>query len=215
LYVLAFPAIQDANERRVEEANNRLNENALSYQDRLDRQTQEIAEILGFNNELKDDVRDLEVRLDTRERTNRVLTAYIMVQESRHQDAVDMTEGLDTSGLPSDIIEKRATIDIIAFPLLAQQYYDAGRRAFDTDGDFAKALVDFEKAYRYVDTETAAYMPDLLFYLARLYARNESTYIQAYDYLTVLRERYPNFNRNGVTSLYNEVSAAVGDLAGE
>jgi tetratricopeptide (TPR) repeat protein len=213
LYVLVFPAIQRENERRVDEIQASIAANAQAYQDRIEQQQKDLEDSDQLILDLKEEITGLLTRIDVQERTNRVLNAYGMLAEGRLQEAVDMmANGVGTSGLASDVIEKALSINSTAFPKLAQQYYDEGRNAY-AGNDHDKALVDFEKSFLYVDG-AAPYMPNLLHYLAMLYARDENKLIQASDYLTIIMEDYDTFyrnNRNNINNLFAEVTAAMGD----
>jgi TolA-binding protein len=203
MYVLVFPAIQRDNERRVDEANIRAVENAQAFQERIDQHINDLDESELLIAELKIDINTWAERFDLQERTNRVLHAYSLLGDERYQDAVDMAEGISTSGLAFDIIEMAENINVIAYPRLARIYYDEGVQA-DRERDYVKAMVDFEKSFRYVDEEVD-YFRNLLYYLAFVYVQNGENIVQARDYLNIIIERYPNFQPRTVATLLNDV----------
>jgi tetratricopeptide (TPR) repeat protein len=207
LYVLIYPAIQKENDRRLDEASQRIAENTQASEERINRLTNDLNESDQLINELRNELTNSNANFDAQERTNRVLNAHNLLIEGRLQEAVDMLNGVSTNGLASDIIEKAEEIPLQAYPLLARQYYDDGVAA-DRVQDYAKALVDFEKSLRYIDEE-ADYYRNLIYYLAWQYAQNESTLLQSLDYLHYLTAEHPNFNTRDVNRLLQDVEAAV------
>jgi tetratricopeptide (TPR) repeat protein len=216
LYVLVFPAIERENERKLDEMQNRMTENAMVYQEKIERYIHDLNTNEERINDHKNDIADLEERLDIQERTNRVLTAYNILADQRMQDAVDMADGLDTTGLAFDIVEKAAIIYEIAYPLLAKQYYDDGVAAHDQN-DHAKAMVDFEKSLRYA-ADDASYLPDVLLNLAHIYYQDfpgdKERLVAAMEYLTILKEDYPNFSTQNVNRYFTDIGAALAVFGG-
>jgi tetratricopeptide (TPR) repeat protein len=208
LLVLVFPAMQKGSEGRLEEAQARLAESDLRTIEWIDKHYQAVEDGNHLIDALKKEINEWEIRVDIQERTNRVLNAYNLLTENRVQEAVDLTDGLNHSGLASDIIEKAEGVKAVAFPLLAREFYDAGVNAYDRDNDRVKALNDFEKSLRYISGD-ANYFRNLLYYLALLYAEDTEMLTQALDYLRILQDEHPDFNRNRVTQLINEVEAAM------
>jgi tetratricopeptide (TPR) repeat protein len=208
LYVLVFPAMERDAARALEESERGTVEARLALEDRVEKLQLEVDRAYELVEEFKERETNLNAQLNVQERTNRVLNAYGLMEEDRLQEAVDIIDGISTSGLASDIIEKAAEIRIVAYPLLARQYYDEGVRAHDQDSDFAKALADFERAYRYAQ-DGFTNMQQLLYYLATLYAKDDDMLIKALDFISMLQERYPNFNTTQVSNLKAEVEAAM------
>lgn len=193
LYVLVMPAITREHDKQLEEYQGLLASSAQQYESQLEALN---LELVARDNQI--DTMGAEVdnwidRYEMQERTNKVLIAHGFLTDAKYQEAVDYIADVDTNGLAYDIVEKAESINLIAYPKLAQQYYEQGSKAYDAK-DYAKALVDLERAYLYV-ADGATIYPDVLYYLGLTYALEEETSEDARELLGKLVNDYPRYRR--------------------
>jgi len=139
-------------------------------------------------------------KLEREERINQVNHAYLNflgVDAAANAEnlaalrrIVDSLENFDYSDLPPDIINRVTTIFEEANPRIGLGYYNAGLASFNPPRDSYMALNHLENARRFL-TEDATQWNRLLFMLGTLYYNEDGRLEEAYETLSVLRERAP------------------------
>ncbi|MDR1664606.1 MAG: tetratricopeptide repeat protein [Clostridiales bacterium] len=209
VYVLVIPALTREKDLEIESYRTLMESVRSDLTAQVDLKTADINENEKTISQLETDMEDLEGRYDVLERTNLVLFAYGLIADAKFQEAVDTIAGIDITRLPADIVQKAKDVNTIAYPQLAQLYFDEGRSAYDDD-DFIKATVEFEKTRKYANEETP-FRNDLLYYLGMLYVQDESKVGQGLQYLQDLVAEYPQYNR----TRRNEANRIISDLTSE
>jgi tetratricopeptide (TPR) repeat protein len=178
------------------------------YAKQLNDKSIEIAEYTALIEEYESDSENFENQIEIQERINIFQNAYGLLGEGRYQEAADAITDVSISGLPSNIVEIRETIINTTYPWLAGEYFNAGKTAYEADNDYDKALVDFEKCAKYIDSNSED-LPDLLFYLGSIYAMIPSRSKDAQSFLHNFLENYPNHTK------VNEAGIILNELIGE
>jgi tetratricopeptide (TPR) repeat protein len=191
-YILIMPA-------RIAEKDSIINNlNTSHNEERTELQTQ-LTEVKSDNERTKTDLLALEDNYKQLESEyslilteQKITSTEKQVAEGLYQEAVDSAAAIDTSGLPSDYIERIENIRVTAYPQLVSKYYADGRRFFDTR-DYESAQSQLENALRYITPEDMV-ADEVLFYLGRIAQLAEDVDMARQYYERILND-YPNSNQ--------------------
>ncbi len=208
-YFLLMPAVRTESEQVQEQLQLEAIGKEQDFLKQIKEKSDQITGLETSINDLEENAEAENERYEILLNTNRVYQAYIMYTDGKLQEAVDFAGGINLIGQPPDIIERHQSILTLAYPQLAKIYFDEGTEAYNDD-DYAKARVDFEKAYFYV-LDDASYMNDLIYRMGYTYAQDESTKEQAIEFLNAYLDAYANIS----SSRRNTVRNLLADLTEE
>jgi len=148
-------------------------------------------------------IQTMQQAAELQDRINSVHQAHWLYQEDQLQDAIAILDNLNTDGLPFDILSRIEAIYEGSYPRLATLYFNEGQAAFNAE-DYAKALVDLERTFRFMAEDTSNQWRELLFMLGSLYYRTER-FNDALEKLTPLRDNFPNHRPQTVRNMFNSI----------
>ena len=192
LYVLVFPSLTREDGADTAGGQPQIGEESSAYGEEMGELLDEISKLNSEIALMQTKIEDREYENDILDRINKVLLANDYFKDGRYQDAIDVMNNIGKAGLPADILQTAENIVSTALPQLAKQYYDDGVQAHDKDNDNDKALVDFEKSKRYMES-SSPYYDNLLYYLGLLYVQNGNRNEQALNMFKELSNRNPEY----------------------
>jgi tetratricopeptide (TPR) repeat protein len=173
MYVLVFPALNRNRATQVEAAMAQLAVVEQTHDETLEERDQAISalEVRITNYEARE--QELADELDRQARSLQILAASDLLRDGRLREAVDALGIIETDDLATDIAERAHEIRWVAYPQLAQQYFNEGFAAYSVR-DFEKARVDFERAYRYAQhTEDRNLYGEIIYYLGWTFSQDQ------------------------------------------
>ena len=169
------------------------------------------SELSAANNRIS----NMEIEIHNHENTIRrmhyiinITQAYIFYRNGYLRDAMDLIDDAATeTNLPSDEeIQRRLEVVIEnAYPRLADYFFIEGNRHLEEDRP-EYALEAFEHALRFFAGDMdAEEMPELLFLLGTLYIEFDRNR-EAFDYLSMLQDYFPDYSTQAVEDLLESIS---------
>jgi len=202
-YFLLFPQLQRNHENEIDELNQLAIQVEEAHQEEINRlevvNTGLRATIEGheFVINLFEQAAELQDRID------RVDYAYWLLQGEQLQEAVDIIDNLDTTGMSFVTLGRIETIREQAYPHLATIHFLEGEAAFNAN-DFYKALVDLEHAKRFISDEMTTQRRDFMLMLGTLYY-DAGRYQEALELLTSLQENFSNHRPQTVAGMVRNI----------
>jgi len=189
IYFLLFPAFQSEHENEI--ASMKRNAELAEAAHR-----EEIESIMADKDDLHAEIENRDVTIqnlqdavELQARINSVHHAYSLYQANQLQESIDVLDNLDTTGMDFYVLNRIDDIRESAYPRLATLYLEAGRGAH-TDGDFYKAVIDLQLAYRFMAEDINNQRRDLWSLLGESYY-NIGMFEEALELLTLLRDNFP------------------------
>jgi tetratricopeptide (TPR) repeat protein len=208
-YFLLIPALHAERDREREESALALMEAKAEHQKELNEAEDIKNGLLSDILRLQNDELELTEQLYFEQRINTVNHAHSLYMEDILRPAVDLLEGIDTTNLPHNILQRIDEILEGSYPRLGAEHYNEGLAAFNAPRDSHKAVIQLEYAHRFLN-DNAVQWNRLLFMLGTLYYSDEvDRKDDAYIILSELRERapgLPNFSGTERTSFNNMLS---------
>ena len=202
MYILFYPAINRQHENQLQVYRN----NVTAAEEAREADAAQHAEAIAEKDELLHqqslELSAWEDRYDLQDRIIRFHRADNLFRDAQFLEAVNILDGLDTTGMPHDIVERVEFIYEDAYPRLGTLFVNEGLAAFNA-GDYYKALVDLELALRFRATHRPQYF---LFALGTLYSRDEARHAEARELLYELRERFPNHRPQATRNLIDSLT---------
>lgn len=206
MYVLVFPALDRSRANQIEDMQFRLEQSESAFDALLEERDHEINFLQETIAEYVDNLDTLAQQYDALDRTFNILNAFELLRENRFREAADALGTVDLEGLQPDIVDRAWDVMNAAFPELARQYYNEGVSAYN-GGDFERARVLFEQAYRYAMHGDAAFYGEVIYYLAFTFSQPNMDTERAIRYFQRLLEEFPNHARTGpATSRLSAIS---------
>ncbi|MCL2285922.1 MAG: tetratricopeptide repeat protein [Firmicutes bacterium] len=203
IYFLLYPAFQSEHEREIARLEQDAVQAAAVHQ-------AEVEAILADKDELQtvvyskyETIRGLEDILELQGRINIVHQADWLYQDNQLQEAIDVLDELDTTGMAFDIRDRIDAIRRSAYPRLASAYFNEGQRAF-TASDYSLALINLELAYRFMEEGVTTQWRDLWFMLGQIYYEEERLE-EAHEMLTNVREHFPQHRPQGTARMLTSI----------
>ena len=207
IYFLLFPAFQSEHDRAIAGINEEMAQAAAAHQAAVDNLAAEKDALEAVIESRDGVIQRFEAAAELQGRIDEVLTAQELYQEDQLQEAIDLLDRLDTTGMDSQTLNRIDAIREGAYPRLATVYFNAGRQAFAAS-DFRAAIVQFELALRFMEPDINNQWRDLWFELGRSYYEDDR-FEDALEMLLQLQEHFPRHNPNTtarmITSIENEL----------
>ena len=193
MFVLVNPALARSQAGQIDDVQSRLDQAEQAHAAMMDEREEEISNLHDQISEYADNARYWSDQYDNLGRSVQILNAFELMRENRLREAVDSLANIGVEGLPADIADRYWQIVAVAYPQLAQQYFNEGLAAYNArPADFEKARVDFERAYRYAQhVDDDRLFGDILYYLAWTYSQDIDIDL-AIHYFERLLEEFPN-----------------------
>ena len=207
VYLLLFPAFQSEHDRNIALMDQRMAQAAEAHQEEMEqiRAEKDALEAMIANRE--DVIQNFEEAAELQARINAVYTAHMLYQDNQLQEAIDLLDGLDTTGMDSQTLNRIDAIREGAYPRLATIYFNAGRSAF-TANDFSLALVQYELALRFMAEGVNNQWRDLWFDLGSIYYEDDRLE-EALALLEQLRDNFPNHRPQATTRMLRSIESRL------
>jgi tetratricopeptide (TPR) repeat protein len=204
-YFLFFPALQREHDINLQNSRNQLADAEIGHNARVQVLENEKRDLQREIDSLQESNNTWADSHDLQDRIIHVYRAYWLYLDEQYQEALDMLENINMSGMPFDIRNRIEEVVVGSYPPLALMHYEEGRQAF-ADADTHKALVDLELAY-YFMAEDATQMGELLFMLGSLYYQGERD-AEALEMLNNLLENFTltNARRNAINGMVTRIN---------
>jgi len=202
-YFLIFPALQQESEAEVASVRQEMAAMEQEHEEQLRAKTADNDELQSANMTLSDEIETVNQTAALQNRITLVNQAFFLFLDNQYAEAVDILDNMDRNELPYDVTNRINTVYTGSFPSLATYYFNGGDDAY-REGDYYRALVALERAFRFMDggtNLTAIQQRRLLSVLATLYENNER-WEEAHARLTLHLELFP---QHYVTAINNRL----------
>jgi len=206
LYFLVFPAFRQEGAAEVASIQQEMTAMDQEHEQRLREITADNEELHRINNNLRNEIDNANQTAALQDRIILANQAHFLFLDNQFAEAIDILDNMDTSGLPFDVNNRIEAVFAGSYPRLATHYYSEGDAAYRA-GDHHKALVDLERAFRFMDNGTnltAAQQRRVLSVLGTLYANSE-LWEQAHAKLTLHLEMFPQHDVNAINNRLRDI----------
>jgi len=192
MYVLIFPTMNQNHALQVGNMQSQLTEVEQANDSLREEHETALALLSDAEYRLEQMARDREEQASIQDRSIQVMRAYDLFNQGSLLDAVDTLELVDLTGLAPDILERAEIVIARAYPVLRGLLFDEGMSAYRAH-DFAKARVDFLRAYRFVGDDYFL-TGEILYHLGWIYSLDIDDE-QSAAYFERLIEEFPSHGR--------------------
>ncbi len=192
-FFLLVPASIESRESTIE----RLKTEKAAVEQELDRTKMDyetkLATIEKENESLKSSNDELGTAMKLQEKIQRALDILNVYNTEDYIKTSELIYNLDTTDLPSDMLEKITQAKEVSYEKAASELYSEGAKEFNAK-KYADAKLNFGKALKYAGSDLS-FTDDIYYLLAligELYDNNKEEAIKNYE--TII-SNYPNSNR--------------------
>lgn len=205
VWFLFIPALNSEHDAEVGRVRQQMVEAETIHEESLQQKSNAMEDLQNQIDDLNSVIVANVAAADLQDRIIRVHHAYGLFNDALMQEAIDVLEGIDMTGLPPDIMGITESIREGAYPVLGLAHYNTGHAAFHANNDPYLALVSLELAFRFLD-ESSTNWNELLFMLGSIYY-NDDRFGEARELLSALRERAPNHRPAMTGNMLNSIEA--------
>ena len=202
LYFLFIPAVEREHDTAMQIERNRFDAAVTDHQRELIAINESIEDLEDQIEDHEQEIQRLENINDLQDRQIRVHHAYRLFLDEQLRIAVDIIDGLDTTGFPNNLIYLMGEIREGAYPVLGEEYYAQGLEAFNAE-DYMMAIQHLEAAFYFLDEE-ATQWNELLFMLSSIYYSLDR-FEEAVEHLLWLQEYFPNFRAAAIGNILDSI----------
>ena len=207
IYFLVYPQIVRNHEGDIYALEATVLENEIEHAENIAALNVQIEELQAAIRLQNSTIIDFEQTIELQNRINQVHIAYRLYQDEQLQEAINILDELDTSGISNETQNLIDEMRTSAYPQLATIYLNQGQIYFN-EPDLYRAIQYLEKTARFISDEMTTQRRDFLYMLGTIYFE-EGRHAEALILLEELSENFSTHFQQRVNNMINTINEQI------